>query len=396
MPDANRMPGSFRYIITLFAVIASAAVAGMITGGTAPLISFAMAEAGYNATVIGLNASVSGIATILMAPFLPRLLQTIHTLPSMYLGLALALGSLLLFPWVDILPWWFLLRFAFGLGLSVHWVVSETWINAIVTERQRGRMMGIYVAALALGFLMGPILLRLVGTDGPTPFIWLAGLIAVASTPLIFTHGMAPHMPAQPIGRAYRFVLRSPVPFVAAIIGGFVGSTLLNVFPVYGIANGLAEPVIVELVIAGGAGIVIMQLPIGWLADHFDRQKVLIGCSAVGLIATIALPFLLGHPWLLWPTVFVWGGTIGALYTLGLTVLGHRFSVHQLSIANTAFVAMYQVGSMTGPPASGLAKDLWNPHGFVAAMAVAYALALAVNVYRAVHHPTPAGERGSH
>lgn len=377
--------------MTLFAVIASAAVAGMITGGTAPLISVVMADAGHNATAIGLNASISGLATLLIAPFLPRLLHVLHTLPSMYLGLFLALGSLLLFPMVDILPWWFALRFAFGLGLSIHWVVSETWINAIVTERQRGRMMGIYVAALALGFLMGPVLLRIVGTDGATPFMWLAGLIALASTPLIFTHGMAPHMPAQPIGRAYRFVLRAPVPFVAAIIGGFIGSTLLNLFAVYGIANGWEEQAAIELVIAGGAGIVVMQLPIGWLADHFDRQKVLVGCSVVGLAATLALPTLLSHPILLWPVVFVWGGTIGALYTVGLTVLGQRFSVHQLSIANTAFIAMYQVGSMTGPAASGFAKDLWNPQGFIVAMAVAYAMALSVNVYRMVRHPTPAG-----
>lgn len=56
------------------------------------------------------------------------------------------------------------------------------------------------------------------------------------------------------------------------------------------------------------------------------------------------------------------------MYTVGLTLLGQRFQGSALISANAGFVVLYEIGALGGPPLSGYAMDLWNPHGLVIAM----------------------------
>ena len=80
------------------------------------------------------------------------------------------------------------------------------------------------------------------------------------------------------------------------------------------------------------------------------------------------MPPLAGSFGPLWAVVFLWGGVTGALYTVGLAHLGGRFTGRDLVAANAAFVLLYNVGLIVGPPAAGFAMDLLPPHGFAAAL----------------------------
>jgi predicted MFS family arabinose efflux permease len=71
--------------------------------------------------------------------------------------------------------------------------------------------------------------------------------------------------------------------------------------------------------------------------------------------------------------LLVWGGVAGALYTVGLAHLGARFSGSDLASANAAFVILYNVGLVIGPPLAGGGLDLYPPHGFAYALALLFA-----------------------
>ncbi|MFQ5535306.1 MAG: MFS transporter [Sphingomonadales bacterium] len=118
------------------------------------------------------------------------------------------------------------------------------------------------------------------------------------------------------------------------------------------------------------AGNVFLQLPIGILADKMNRQRLLVICAGAGLFGGISLPLVIGVPWLLWPTLFLWGGVVVGLYTVGLTMLGERFSGPDLVGANAAFVMLYGLGALAAPPVAGAAMDLWNPHGLGGSLAL--------------------------
>jgi MFS family permease len=81
-------------------------------------------------------------------------------------------------------------------------------------------------------------------------------------------------------------------------------------------------------------------------------------------------------------SLFIYGGAVVGLYTVGLTLLGQRFRGADLAAANSAFVLMYSTGALLGPPLSGLAMDLWNPHGLIAAMGGMCAIYLLIAGWR--------------
>ncbi len=71
--------------------------------------------------------------------------------------------------------------------------------------------------------------------------------------------------------------------------------------------------------------------------------------------------------------LFVWGGVIGGLYTVGLAALAEKFHGPKLGDANAAYIMMYALGMMAGPPALGLGLDLASPHGLFDALALFFA-----------------------
>jgi MFS family permease len=103
-------------------------------------------------------------------------------------------------------------------------------------------------------------------------------------------------------------------------------------------------------------------------SDRTDRRLVLLFCASIGLLGTLALPFVMHSVWFFAPSLFFFGGVVVGMYTVGLTLLGERFKGANLAAANAAFVMMFSLGALVGPPMAGVAMDLWNPHGLIVAM----------------------------
>lgn len=123
----------------------------------------------------------------------------------------------------------------------------------------------------------------------------------------------------------------------------------------------------------------LFQIPFGWLADRFDRRAVLLGASLGGAAGSALIPLASGSPVALGLVLFAWGGIAGTLYTVGLTTLGDRVPATDLAGANAAFVVLYNVGLMLGPPLIGGGLDLVPPHGFAWAL-LALFLAFSVSL----------------
>ena len=82
--------------------------------------------------------------------------------------------------------------------------------------------------------------------------------------------------------------------------------------------------------------------------------------------------------------LFVWGGVVAALYTIGLAHLGSRLSGRDLASANAAFVLCYGLGMVLGPQAIGIGMDLFGTNGFGWSLALFFAAYIALVVCRLV------------
>lgn len=369
-------------IRSLAAAIGSVTCVGIGLSLSIPLLSLEMERMGVSNTLIGVNTAVAGLASIVAIPFVPRLAARIGVMPLLWGSVAVGALSLLGFKALYSFAWWFPLRFAFSVALGVLFVLSEYWISAAAPPARRGLVMGIYATVLALGFAGGPAVLAAVGTSGWPPYLAGAALFALASLPLALGQGLTPE-PGGGAGRSILSFLRAaPVATLAALVFGAVETGGFALLALYGLRLGYQAETAAYLLTAVALGNVACQIPIGLLSDRVDRRLVLLGSGLAGLTGAALMPFLAGTPPALFALLFVWGGLIGAMYTVGLAHLGASFGGADLVSANAAFVILYNVGLVLGPPLVGAGMDAVPPHGFAWTLAAFCALYVAVVGWR--------------
>lgn len=356
---------------TLAAILCAAAFEGTMLGITMPLVPLALEARGASATLIGLNTAAGGLGVLAMGPLLPWLVSRLGTAASMMLGAVLSALFMVCFTLTDHLAAWFVLRFLLGMGIAIPWIVSEAWINIVAGERMRGRLIGVYSTLLAAGIATGPVLLNLVGTAGSRPFLVSAGLALLIALPLLFVRGRAPAPPAHG-GLSLGLLRRAPVPLAAAFIAGFGEAAIFSLLSIYGVRGGLPEGTAVLWLSGFVAGNLLLQIPLGWLADHVNRLRLLTGVTLACGVLAAALPLVTLQPVLLWPLLFAWGGLVFGVYTISLAVIGQRFGPSDITAANTTFAMLYTAGSLAGPTLAGSAMDAVGRDGLAMVLVAAF------------------------
>jgi len=351
------------------AIVAGISVVATLVGLSGPLISLLLEARGHDSTTIGWNGAMPAIAGLIGAALMPAAMRTVSAGRLMFGGLAVTALGLLPMALTDSLPVWFGLRFLLGLGLTVVFIVTEAWLSQIAPEAQRGRLIGLYSTTLALGFALGPGLLGLTGVHGAAPFIAAAVILLLPILPFAWVRDRAPSFHGEETHGVFALIGRAPDLMLAVAAFGAVESIAFTLLPIYGLAHGLGEVAAATLLTASGLGNALIQLPLGWLADHVDRRRLLVGAGLIATLAALLAPLVIADSVLRWPLMFAWGGAAVALYTVGLILLGQRFKGAELASANAAFILMYNLGFLIGPPLAGYAMQLWPPHGFIAAIA---------------------------
>lgn len=362
---------------SLVAIIASTFGVGINFGILTPLVALILERDGVGATLIGLNAAMPALAMLFLAAWIARLAGRVSAVGALLGGLALALVSVLLMPLFRDLTAWFLLRFVIGLCLSLPWLIGETWINTVVTEKNRGRVLGFYATAIYTGLACGPLVVQAVGIDGWAPFLVAAGALVLAALPLIVAQrlapGLVPRFSVGPELRVMQVAGVAPLIIGGAIIAGLTESALYSLLPLYGLRSGIGQEAAIWMLTVFVIGSIAFQIPMGVLADRMDRQRLFLACVAATALGCVVLPLVIGWTPGLWVLMFLWGGLIGSFYTLTLALLGQRFAIRNLVVANAAFILAYDLGGAVGPVLGGAALDLWDPHGLPLAVGLALA-----------------------
>lgn len=359
--------------LSLAAVIGSTFFLGLAHGLGYPLTSVTFERWGAPAWITGLAAGMPALAALVLLPFAPRIAARLGFVPAMAGGCALGLIGFALMPaWQSVESLLFL-RFLMGLGLLFPWLLGETWINTVSGDASRGRVLSLYVFALFGGYGAGPIVLGFLNVDGLAPFMLAGAALLLASVPLLLARRLAPPIEAHGSGGLSAMLRIAPVGMVAALVAGVLEYAYIALLPTFALRQGVAEATALHLVSAFLWGGVALSFLFGWLADRMDRERLMLWLI-VGFVA-LAIPagLAMESAWAALAATFVLGGVACAYYTLGLAILGERVASRDLASANAAFLILYQLGTLGGPPAAGAAMEAWPPYGFVAAT-VAFAV----------------------
>lgn len=372
-----------------FAAIASIAAVGRALGLGLPLLSVVLENRGVSTTLIGLNTAVAGVASLLAAPAVSPLARRFGVRGTLFLAIAAAAAANVGFHVFQPFWTWFPLRLVFHFSVTLMFILSEFWIGSVSPPGRRGLILGIYATVLALGFALGPFLFSLVGSEGFLPFGLGAGMILLAAIPLVSAGRSQPRFDEGQGAPFHRYLLAVPSATCAVLVFGAVESGGLALFPIYGLSIGFTEGGAARLLTAIGLGSVALQIPLGLLSDRVrDRRHLLLAFAAIGLAGSLLLPLLQGNWILLAAVLFLWGGVVAGLYTVGLAHLGSRLRGTDLAAANAAFIFCYSLGMLIGPQSLGLSIDLFGPEGFAYTLAAFFAAYLVTIGTRTLRRPS--------
>lgn len=370
---------------SLIAAISAISAVGIAIGLGLPLLSIILEKRGTSSTLIGLNSAMAGVAAMAAAPITTKLAHDFGVARTMLWAVIVAAVSALGFYYATEFWMWFPLRVGFHGATTTLFILSEFWINAAAPPRRRGLVLGIYATVLAVGFAIGPLIFSKIGSDGILPFAVGAAAIMLAFIPIYIARGENPVLDEKPQKHFLRYVFMVPMATAAVFVFGAVEVGGLSLFPVYANRVGLPEASAALLLTVMGLGNMIFQIPFGMISDRLkDRRPMLFLMALAGLVGALALPYLIGHWWLMAGLLLVWGGCVSGLYTVGLAHLGSRLTGADLAAANAAFIFCYAVGTVVGPQTVGVAIDLSGNNGFAWALASFFALYVVIFILRTV------------
>ena len=370
--------------LTLAAILSSSLGVGLIFGFQPSLIAIALSRTGSSALAIGAVTAASLIAVILCGPLYPRLIGQLGLKRSVIIGIATGAVVLAFMPAASGVAPWMGFRFVTGCVLGLSWIGSEIWLNTVSSDAERGTVMGVYGTVFSVGIVGGPILLEFTGTEGWRPFLVGAVCLLATLVPVMMLKenqaGEGTRTPPVNLVRALRV---APLVMLAAVVAGLVESADLALLPLFGLHAGMHEQAALSLVTVFMAGNVVLQMPIGLVADRLGRRAVLAGCAVASALGPLILPLCLDAPGWLGLLLFLWGGTLYAFYSQGIALLGEQFPAAELAAANTVFVMVYCAGGVIGPSLGGFAMDRWPQTGLPAMLSAAPLLLLAGLAIRA-------------
>lgn len=358
LANLSKIPGLKSIIMSSFAL-------GVAFGGYIPLQSLWMESLDRPFNQIGLTNGIVGLGIVISAYFVPQLVRRVGITRAILIGLFLATISASVFRLTENLHLWLIIKFIKGLGLGLHWVLSEAWLIKISPPKIRPKAIAIYAVSMSLGFAGGPAIIWLFGHTSMLPFFCVSLVLIVTAVPFFFIRKFEPAIELDSKSSPVKLILKFPTVVAACVVAGGIDLAMLSLLPAIIMRLPTADIDIASTIVTAMAiGTIAFQYPIAKLVDYFKPEKISAFVVTFGVAFAALLPFFLHSFYLANGMAFLGAGLIYGLYTLGLTMLSNRVSSRDLVTANAGFVIIFEMSNLFGPTVAGILVDVSFKFGF--------------------------------
>lgn len=236
---------------------------------------------------------------------------------------------------------------------------------------------------MGAGYAAGPFTLTFIGIEGWAPFsVGIGGFLLCAVILRLVSSKLAGFEDdGQPAGSFVGFARLAPALLLAVLVSAAVQQSTYALVPVFGAGYGQPEAVLAALVMALSLGNILLQVPLGVLAERFGGRPMILACAVATTTCAVLLSLLITTP-LIWGVLLVMGAVGYGVYTMALVELGSRFGGSLLVTGNAAFALLWGVGGIVGPPGAGLLMQAIGPLGLPTVIIGLDALLVAFALYR--------------
>ena len=280
---------------------------------------------------------------------------------------------------------WTAMRVVTGFCYSGMYIVVESWLNQQATNRNRGRLLSVYMVTMFAGAASGQLLLNAADPErSSTSSSLVSILVSLALVPLLLAARPGPRpRRAQrlTVAELYR---ASPLGVVAAVLTGLIHGGLFGMGPIYAREIGLEVGEVAWFMALVMIGALCSQWPLGWLSDRFDRRRVMLGAALVGGAAPAAVAGGFAEPAgaVAFAMMFVLGAAALPLYSLCISQVNDYLSPRQMVGASGTLVFVTGCGLIAGPLTAALALETMGPRGFLVCLVAVHAVLAGFIVFR--------------
>jgi len=357
---------------------------------------------GLQGTLLGVRAGLEGFSPeavgILMSGYFvgyavgafhcPGLIGRVGHIRAFAALASIASGATLMHAIVVDAVSWTLLRAANGYCYAGLIMVAESWLNGHALNETRGRLLAVYGGAMMAGYAASHLLINLADPGGFILFSVTSILISLALVPVTVARSSAPgSVVAQRFGLA-RLARISPIGVAGTFVGGLAMSAVSGMGPTFAQRIGLDQFSLSVFMAMPMLGALVLQWPIGWLSDRFDRRTVTLCviflaalvCAPLGFWAQDRLIRLL-------PLAFLFGGLVLPLYSLCIAHANDHITEEQRIPMASGLLLVYGAGAGLGPVTASLVMSRIGPQGLFLFAGALLAALLAFGLARTARRP---------
>ncbi|MFJ7471045.1 MFS transporter [Peribacillus frigoritolerans] len=336
-------------------------ISGFSQGMLLPIIAIIFENDGISSSLNGFHAASLYIGILLISPFMEAPLRKYGYKPLIIFGGITVILSLALFPVWKSFWFWFVLRFFIGIGDHTLHFATQTWITAISPKKKRGRNLAIYGLFFSLGFMVGPLMTKLLEINQSLPFIITSILSLLAWSAVFLIRNELPEQDDSEstsfLGTLKRFTKVSRIAWVAFLLPftfGVLEASLNSNFPVFALRSGIDLTAVSIIIPAFSAGTLLTQIPLGMISDRFGRRKTLLTILFSGF-AIFTLAGVYSYSVLGLFICFMFGGMmVGSTFSLGISYMADLLPRNLLPAGNLLCSIFFSLGSIGGPFFGGL------------------------------------------
>ncbi|MEC9368624.1 MAG: MFS transporter [Pseudomonadota bacterium] len=382
---------SIRHLIPLF-VAAAILLAGNGIQGT--LITLRANSEGFAEATIGLIGTAYFVGFGLSCLWTPHLIRSVGHI-RVFAGLAsVAAAGTLALPLVIDPVTWLVIRFTTGFCFSGLFTVMESWLNASSRNTERARVLSIY-RIVDLGSVAGAqFFLPVFGTGGFELFVVTGILFCLSLVPVSLADSSGPQAP-----EAFTFNLRevwliSPIACAGCLTLGLTNSAFRLVGPLYAERMGLDTAGVAIFVAANIVGGALLQYPLGYLSDRYDRRWLVIVATLGAALAGLFLSGVeAGSALLIYAGSFLFGAFAIPLYSLSIAHANDRATDSQYVLVAAGLLFVYAIGASVGPLVGSLVISAYGAPAFFAYTSAVHVVLILATLARMFARPKPSGKR---
>jgi len=374
--------------------------AGILLAGNGlqgTLIAVRGAEEGFSTSLIGLIGAGYFAGFMAGCFFISPLLRSVgHIRLFSALAAIAASATLLLIMIVDPIAW-FVLRFILGLCFASLFATIESWINSGVTNEIRGKVLSIYRLVDLFAVIGGQFLIPALGASGFNIFGIMVIMIALSLVPISLADRSNPAAPPA-VKFDVRFLWRlSPLACIGCVAIGITGAAFRIIGPVYAQSIGMSVAEMATFMSAGIFGGTVLQYPLGWISDKYDRRIALVIASSGAVLAGLFLTLFAGeNANLNFLGIFLFGCFALPLYSLSAAHANDFAQGGNYILISAGMMFFWSIGAITGPLiASGL-MQVYGPGILFTFTSIVHGILVIISLWRmTVRSTVPKDERSA-